>query len=78
MTRTPYNTDDTLSRRLDLLRTNLHAQSKFSTPQKRVILTRHRTNSPSAGKTGTVLSLTDLSQRVCQAGFEANPPPKSP
>ncbi|KKL24652.1 hypothetical protein LCGC14_2413170 [marine sediment metagenome] len=78
MTRTPYNTDDTLSRRLYLLRTNHYAQAKLSAPQKRIISTRHRTNSPSAGKTGTVLSLTDLSQRVCQAGFEANPPPKSP
>jgi hypothetical protein len=78
MTRTPYNTDDTLSRRLYLLRTNRHAQAKLSTPQKRIISTRHRTNSPNAGKTGTVLSLTDHSQRVCQTGFEANPPPKSP
>ncbi|SFD50289.1 hypothetical protein SAMN04488523_101171 [Sulfitobacter brevis] len=78
MTHTPYNTDDTLSRRLYLLRTNRHAQAKLSTPQKRIISTRRRANNPSAGKTGAVLSLTNHSQRVCLTRFEANPPPKSP
>jgi hypothetical protein len=78
MTRTLYNTDDTLSRSLYLLRTNRHAQSKLSTPQTRIISTRHRTNRPSVGETGTVLSLTDHRQRVCQTGSKASPPPKSP
>ena len=78
MTRTPYNTDDTLSRRLYLLRTNHYAQAKLSAPQKRIISTRHRTNSPSAGKTGTVLSPAGLVQRLWQIKSLANPPPKSP
>ena len=78
MTPAPYNTNDTFSRRLYLLRTNRHAQIKLSTPQKLITSTRHRTNRPSAGKTGTALSLTDHTQRVCQIGFKANPPLKSP
>lgn len=78
MTRTPDNTDDTLSRRPYLLRTDRHAQSKISTPQTQFISTRHSTKSPCAGKIGTVLSQTDHRQRVCQTGTKAKPPPKSP
>ena len=78
MTRVPYNTNDILSRRLYLLRTNRHAQLKVSTPRKRIISTRNSTNRPGVGKTGTVLSLTNHGQRVCQIGSETSPPPKSP
>ena len=64
MIRAPHNTNDILSLKLYLLRTNRHAQAKLSTPQKRIISTRHSTNSPSAGKADTVLSLTNHSGSV--------------
>jgi hypothetical protein len=78
MTRTPHITKSTLSRRLSHLRTNRHAQTKRSTPQKSKIPTKDRAYRPNAGKVDPALGLKGTVQRVCQISSKASPPPKSP
>jgi hypothetical protein len=78
MTAAPEIENSDFSRTLHRMRTNRHAQIKISTPQKRITSTRQHAHRPNSGKTGTALSPTDHGQRVCQTGFEAGQPPKSP
>ena len=78
MTRAPYITNNTLSRRRRHLRTHHDAPIQLPTWQRRRTPSKYRRHRLDADKTNTAFRTMGPVQRVCQIGSEANPPPKSP
>jgi hypothetical protein len=78
MTRAPYITINTRSRRRHHLRTNHHTMIKLSMWKKLMPSRKYRAARPHVGKADPALSLTGHVQRVCQIISKANPPLKSP
>ena len=78
MKRAPYITNNTLSRRRHHLRTNHYEPIRLSTRQELLTSTKYRAYRPNAGTADPELSLTDPIRPICQIGYEALVPIKSP
>jgi hypothetical protein len=78
MTRAPYITNNTLSRRRHHLRTNHYELIRLSTRQELPTPTKYRAYRPNAGAAYPGLSLTEPLRRICQIRYEALVPIKSP
>jgi hypothetical protein len=71
MTRAPYITNNTLSRRRHHLRTNHYELIRLSTRQELLTPTKYRAYRPNAGTADPVLSLMEPLRPICQIGYEA-------